>query len=720
MNSSKKKRIAIIYLSALGLVGVGIYPTLNCMSELRNDFNKVQSRDEAVLALKEKLDGQFPETNSAISNILTPICREREPLTDALPFLAFAGILAILGFIPILGKKGAEKDDPFQEEVRVPRTHVGRQHLNTQQIAAINVDGAFEIDIPDDERPPDDSGKNTLMALVEKQRKISSVGAENQKKTQSRNFTPSGFEESSTIFVDPEIRADTPTRFGDLEDAIIAAQKMMIGDPKGVQVRVLPGVYQCSIEIPPNVAVVNHRMPNFPSLRDGLLWVSTLELDDPQRVTILADPEKPYGVKFVRGSRHGIFGCHIIGRGKKGQCGILIERSESVDIVNCVIEQFAYSGLRIEEGGSEFPKLRVSIGGTMIRSNESNLGGAIFSRTSSVAIKSSVIKTNRAFQGGGLYISGVKRPFLLDAVRFEKNVAFDPKKQTLNPNISLQEWEKQRGMGGAIFAIKSKLKVSDLECIENLGEGAGGAIALLHSRMTMNNGAYKSRIERNRSQFGGGVFAVGVMGKESLLKAERTSFLSNICKGFGGAICVLGTAIVQAQECTIEKNQSLKGSGGGVACLLGGSIDLNGGSLSENLAKSAGGGIASLNGRVRIRGLAKITHNHCEGSGGGIFAISDPSPLVETLVKQGALKLPLKIIIEDAQIRYNKCDQVGAGLRLGNLKKQPTMPIDFRIAGKASIRSNESTKGTASDLFVSWAGEILSDDPTEYRKKLLS
>lgn len=712
MNKSKKKWVAIIYFFALGAVGVGIYPTLTCINALRTDFSLSESQDPAVLALKETLTNT--PTNNEINDLVTPICREREPFQNALPWFALAGLLAIGGIIPLLGKR--EDDDDLPAETRsAPRK---RQVLNTKQMAAINVEGAFEIDIGEDSHAGLDSDKNTLMSIVEKQRAITPSDGVHDPRHQF--FVPKGFEESAIIFVDPELKKETPTRFFDLDRALIVAQTMMLANPKGVQVKILPGVYQSSIEVPPNVVIVNQKMPRFSGSREGLLWISKQELDDPNRVTILADPEKPYGVKFIRGAHHGIFGCHIVGRGTKGQCGILIERSETVEIVNCVIEQFSNSGIRIERAGSEFPKIRVKINGSMIHKNQALQGGGVFVLESSVAFESCLLKGNTAQQGGGLFVAGVRRPIVLEAVRFEKNISSDPKKEQIGPDRDLKSWEKQRGLGGAIFGVRTKLRAKDLECIENLAEVGGGAIALFSSGMSIHNDEHKSRIERNKSQLGGGIFIVGTPEKDALLKAEHTTMSSNICKAFGGAICIIGKAIVQAEECKIEKNKSVNASGGGVSCHLGGSIDINGGSLSENHAKFNGGGIASLNGRVRIRGQAKVTHNRAQGSGGGVFAISDPSPLTEALIKQNALQLPLKIIVGDANIRYNKCKKVGSGLRVGNLGKVATMPLDIQIDGKASIRSNESMDGDASDIFGTWAGEILSESVSDYRKKQLS
>lgn len=709
MNKSKKKWVAILYFFALVSVGIGIFPTLTCISTLRSDFSRSQSQDPAVLNLKESLT-KVPTSNE-INDLVTPICRDRAPFQNALPWFVLAGLLAIAGILPMLGKR----EDKIQPDA--PKRSRRPNQKNTAQIAAINVDGDFAIDIAEDSHADLDSDKNTLMSLVEKQQAITSSDVPRNKRY---IFVPVGFEDSAIIFVDPELKEETATHFFDLERALIVAQTMMLANPKGVQVKVYPGIYQCSIEVPPNVVVINPKMPNFSTAREGLLWISKQEFDDPARVTILAEPEKPYAVKFIRGAHHGIFGCHVVGRETPGQCGILIERSQTVEIVNCVVEQFANSGIRIDRAGSEFPKVRVQISGSMIRKNQSFQGGGIFALESSMAIMSSVLKGNSAQQGGGLFVAGVKRPTVLVAVRFEKNVASDPKKEQVGPDRNLATWEKQRGLGGAIFGVRTKLKAKDLECIENLAEVGGGAIALYASGMSINNDAYKSRIERNKSQLGGGILVIGIPEKDALLKAEKATISSNICKAFGGAICILGTAIVQAEECTIEKNKSVNASGGGVSCHLGGSIDINGGTLSENHAKFNGGGIAALNGRIRIRGMAQITHNRALGSGGGVFAISDPTPVTDALVKNNALQLPLKIIVIDAHIRYNKCEKVGSGLRLGNLRKNPTLPIDIQIDGKASIRSNESMNGEASDIFGTWAGEILSDSVDDYRKKHLS
>ncbi len=644
------------------------------------------------------------------NDFVKSLCTERVKVADMMPWFVLAFFLALIGFIPILGRK--EEQAQIKPPKEIDRQPKKDREPKLRKVEAIDVDGSFEIDLTEESHVDLASDSSTLMAVVENQRLLTPSEV-------NVIFIPSGFEDSAIIVVDSGLNKETALRFFDLERAIIAARAMLSKSPKGVQIKIKPGIYKCSIEVPPNIVIVNTKMPNFSNSRDGLLWVSQQELDDIDRVTILADPNKSHAVKFMSGSRQGIFGCHIVGRRTPNQCGIFIERSDSVEIVNCVVEQFTSSGIRIERAGSEFPKIRVEVLGSMIRQNQALQGGGIFVRESTVLIQSSVLKENSARQGGGVYIDGAKRPFVLDAVRFEKNVALDPQKNPAQPDRVLETWEQQTGLGGAIFGLQTKIKAKDLECIENLAEVAGGAISLLSSGMTIIEDNYASRIERNKSHLGAGVFVVGTPEKDALLKAEQTSISSNICRGFGGAFCILGTAIAQLEDCVVEKNQAVNASGGAISCHLGGSVDVRGGSVSENVAALNGGGIAASNGRIRIRGLAKINNNTAHACGGGIFAISEPTKITETLLNTNALQLPLKIIIGEIQIRYNRCEKVGAGLRLGNLTQNPTMPVDIIIDANASIRSNETMKGEASDLFATWAGQTLSDSIKDYRKKLL-
>lgn len=705
------------------MVGVALYPTLRCVDLLQKELANSATEDSAILYLqKQSVQGES-FTKSKMKLVL-PICREREPLSNAAPWLALAGILMLAGFFPLLGRTKMEEKDTYEPPSPMRLAKVVSEKKGPVR-APIHVDGGFEISQEEESEAEKETDAQTLMSYVEgtqpKKRGNSSV----HQGVRIHSAIGSESHEGRTVFfVDPTIKEETNTRFSALDRALFEAQKKILEGAQsdaevnpGVQIQIEPGIYQLSIEIPPNVVLVNHKMPKFKTLKNGLIWVSKQELEDPNRVTILADPRKNYAVKFSRGTGQGIFGCHIIGRGDS-QSGIIIDHADSVEIVNCVIEQFAKTGILIQNSGTQLPNINIAIRGSMVRFNTGEKGGGIFAKMSAFTIESSVIRENIAFQGGGLFIEGSKHLIELTELRFEKNVAKAETKVKANMEHLFGAWKTQQGVGGAIFVVNAKLKIYDLECIDNTAFLIGGGIANLGSKVVVQNTRYTSRIERNRSQVGGGIFVSGDQESPAILKLEKIKIQNNQSKIFGAGIGISGAARVQVHDSIVSKNES-NISGGAFSCHLGGSLDVIGGRISQNISRKNGGAIVSINGRIRLRDRVELRENMTEGSGGCLFAISEDTPSSIELIKRQEMAIPLRIILEDVVIRKNRSGKIGPALRLGNISSVSTVPLKIEIDGKTSIRSNTTHHASSQEIFVTWAGQTLSNDIHEYKDKSL-
>lgn len=546
-------------------------------------------------------------------------------------------------------------------------------------------------------------------------------------------YIPPGLEEAPTLFVDAgaqpigvdqeEQRVNNPEyphQF--LDDALDQAFRMVMKYKSPVMVRVNPGVYQCTLEIPDRVTVVNHRVPSRGTVDQRLSWLrEQSEIDHPDRVTILVPDKEAQGVRVLPGQKQGLIGCYLVGRTGKLQRAIHAQGSKALAIVHCAFEGFSNGAVLLEDCGEDLPGRQVLIVGTFWRGNSSpEAGGALQIRRSVVTIDASVFDSNRARCGGAIALWEGTGPLRMKRSLLHRNRALGD--GTTGTPKTLSHWRDSDGLGGAIYAREAKIRLVDCILDGNDASGGGGAVAGIDSRVVL-RGTESERglCTQNRGRLGAGILLVGSGKKEALLRVEGLEILYNLATCSGGGLAAMGHALVHLEGALIEGNRAdgeERGFGGGVLIFGGAKIQVRETEITANKARGCGGGIAVLNGHLSMVEGTSINRNHSEESGGGLFVASQEDKELAAYMNTPLLKLPLKIKLDGVRISENQSAQSPAGAFFGNQERQSTFPLTLAIRRPDWINENRSAAGRDQNLLVTWSLEEKGNDDTIGRLKL--
>ena len=149
-----------------------------------------------------------------------------------------------------------------------------------------------------------------------------------------------------------------------------------------------------------------------------------------------------------------------------------------------------------------------------------------------------------------------------------------------------------KAKGSLIYTNSGVLNLSNVVLTNNNTSGKGGAIYASVSKLNISN----VTLSGNESQIGGAIY-VSDISSETIL--ENVKILNNIANnGSGGGIYAYGNLIVSGKDTLIDSNTA-ELFGGGIMSKT--SCTLNGGTISNNIAKQSDGG--------GIRCDIKITYN---------------------------------------------------------------------------------------------------------------
>lgn len=560
-------------------------------------------------------------------------------------------------------------------------------------------------------------------------------------------FCPPGFHDKPYIYIDPghvaasdELAGEDPVGnasrpFATLNGGIAMARKLLEEGASGVMLRVMPGVYHTSLELPSKVVICNHQMPLDGTPRDRLTWLTQQTSESEDAVTLLTPANAQCAVRLEPGVQQGIFGCHLVGREAVKQAGIVAVNCRAVALFNCSLERFTGGALRLQDSGTELAGGAVMLLGCRLHRNEAKLGAAIFAERSSVALSDCVVEHNRALTGGAIFSKDSRAPLLLTGTRIAHNRAqLDDAPEIDVDTTPLEEWQNTDGLGGGLYLLNSKLKAVGAAFVENGASVAGGGVAALNSRVVLElDGESPTRFARNRSRLGGGLAVIGWPrrdeGKDkrpdarATVKCADVVFERNQAVIAGGGLFALGIATVQLFAGEVRKNEvsAEDGFGAGGAAWLGGELLVSGTNIAENRAKGHGGGLAAVNAQIALKNEVVIEANLAGGAGGGIFAITTAGPVIRALIDNRQLRIPFAITMEGTQLRNNVAVEQGGGLRGGNMLHVATLPIGFKVAEDVVFQLNrtKSAQDNGDDVWITWASKVKGTDRERPEKLVL-
>ncbi len=275
-------------------------------------------------------------------------------------------------------------------------------------------------------------------------------------------------------------------------------------------------------------------------------------------------------------------------------------------------------------------------GGTLDHNSANGWGGGIIVKTAGNVFSGGTISYNSANSGaGGVCIDG---DTTFDGVTIKNN-------QTAEHGGGIQynsgtsvifksgiiENNSATKLGGGVYVGTGSFSMSGGE-IKNNSSGCGGGI-YAQSAVNISDG----QIYNNKAQYGSGFgLEYTNMGGGLFIKGATLTIT-------GGTIGSTTASSVASQS---SKSNWCSNAGGGIGCGGGATLNLNGGSISYNLAPG-GGGIYSNDStdKLNIKGITINYNTTTEWSGGGVYSYG-------------------VINMTSGEISYNSSATVGGGLMI--------------------------------------------------------
>lgn len=755
MSSTTWQTLARLFflLAAVSLCGVGwtwwtcadqVAANLDTIYDL-DDPSEVAARVALVRASYEAAAQEIPESVDERMGPARNACTKEFPVRDSLPF-GFGSIILLL--VAIMARmqsrqiqaRDIEDRSMARQATRALPAVIAPEPKPLTDVTPVPLDVGIDLDFgaaPADSMDEDDDA--SLMAFVVER------GREQQAKSEDQEFEsthlggffcPPGYEDKPAIYVDPasesardDYEDDTPfnapqSPFKTLDAAVKFASIRTVRDTPGVQIRIAPGIYQSSVVVPNRVALINQRMPIEGTVQQRLQWISELELGDPDRVTILPPSSAEFAVRFSVGTNQGIFGCHLIGREGVAQAGIVGSGAHKLAIFNCHIEGFQKGGVRLDQCGTEVPGNGTRIMACEILQNSAALGGGIYAMKSTLRVTSCLISHNHAHNGGGIWLSQMKSPAIVLDSRLSHNVARGTLPAGSVAEQPLRSWNDTQGTGGGLCAVATAIKITGCEFIENAANVGGGGVAVIGSKCILEAGEeHHVRLHRNKARSGGAVLVCGWQGAEATLKVTDADIQYNECAVVGGAIAAIGLTTVQVRDCEISHNQAQerRSLGGALGALNGAELMSKGVEYRGNRAVGSGGVFGAVNASVRISEGSDMRDNTAGHAGGAVYCITEENREMEGLIGYAGFKLPFVLVMSECVVSSNSADELGGGVRAGNLDSRPTFPLGIKIDATSRVRNNRTKHPNAAgdDLWIVWADQVVASTENRPGPKLL-
>jgi hypothetical protein len=755
MSSTKWRTLAnvLFVLGFASTAGVG-WAWWSCTDTLVQVMDSVPDLDDhrAMAERVRYAQSAFEASGQSVPteiNDRTPMatqaCGAAFPISESLPFLTLFIIFLLGGVVARNHSKHIEEDE-LEEHGKA--RHASRTASSValrepepeplKPVTSIAID--VGIDLKTGESPAEDAddGADSLMSFVVERARAQGADSDGEIVGSDIGgfFCPPGYEDRKAIYVDPSSEAarddytdDTPFNapqypFKSLDGAMKFAAMRIVRDIPGMQVRLAPGVYQSSVAIPDRVVLVNHRMPIEGTLTQRLKWITDLELNDPARVTILPPATSEFAIRFGAGVNQGIFGCHLVGREGVAQAGIVGAAAHRLAIFNCHIEGFRRGGIRLDQCGTEVPGNGTRVMACGVLQNAASEGGGIHATKSVIRITTCMISGNRARNGGGLWLSQMKAPVIINDSRFSHNLAKGPELEEALGDLALNEWARLQGTGGAVMMFGGTMKIVGSEFVDNTATLGGGGLAILGGKAVLEGTAeHAVRFVRNKARAGAGFLVCGWPGAEATLKLTKGDLQHNISEVIGGAGAALGLSTVQVSAAKVSNNQATDRTsvGGGFGAMNGAEFITKEVEFRANICVGSGGALGAVNASLRLGEGTDLRDNSASHAGGGIYIITESHEEIAGLIGQGRIKIPFVLVMKDCVVSSNSADDLGAGLRAGNAASEATFALGIRMEGASRIRNNRTKHPNAAgdDVWVVWIDDVVASTENRPGPKLL-
>lgn len=614
-----------------------------------------------------------------------------------------------------------------------------RSDAEVPEVIEVDEDLEFGEDLRDDDKYDD---ADTLMAfLQEAQREKEQVPEERPARSERPElkglYYPPGLEEAAVLYLDGSVEA-TPVSDGsrrvnnpdlphvEVDAALRHAFQLVLDKGEPVVVRVMPGVYQAALEIPDRVVVVNHRLPADATVDQRLGWLrEQSQVDHPDRVTFLTPSHNDVAVRALPGQKQGIFGCYLVGRKGVAQTGLKSKNNAALAVVHCAFESFSRSGAIVEESGEDLPGRRVQFVGCLWRGNAApERGGGLSIQGGAVSIEASIFDSNTAPRGGAIAAVDTLKPVRLERSLLQRNRALTDKTPGSVEALDLVDWQKVRGLGGALLVSGGLCRVVDTIFDGNDAAIGGGALASLGARVVLKStGRERGICSENRARAGGALLAVGWPEQAAMIRASEWSINNNLGISVGGGAAALGRAVLTFDGGVVRGNRATgekRGFGGGIAAWRGAKVRATEFEVTSNQASGDGGGLAVLNGFLKLEEGCSVNRNRAQGEGGGVMVITLPDKDLERRIGQTGFTLPFKVKFDGVRITDNVSRGSGGGLRAGNMSQSPTFSVSILVRRPDWICENRGGQAVpdAQDIWISWAGRHRTRDGVKRQVKL--
>jgi predicted outer membrane repeat protein len=303
--------------------------------------------------------------------------------------------------------------------------------------------------------------------------------------------------------------------------------------------------------------------------------ITVRSIDGPQVTWIRGIRSNQHTVSYNPGKKHRVLQGFRVSGGKKG--GMRIEGNGAV--INCQIVNNEGPGIEIR-GGTP------GIYNTTINSNRASNGGGIFIERATVTIIGSTIRRNRASSyGGGIFagsatvnlVSSAIQENQKDGIKLDKSQAYIQKSKIIN---------NRDGRAGGIAMYDSRLIMLRSVISENSGRSGGAIYSQGNSKLTMTNCTFANNV----GGMVGGIRVDSSKGYDSVI--ANCTVVSNAAEssdsratggisfmGTGGQLQVINSIVGwnTAQKSSNQSHRDLYKAGSGALTLDYSCVDYAGG-----------------------------------------------------------------------------------------------------------------------------------------------
>jgi uncharacterized repeat protein (TIGR01451 family) len=271
--------------------------------------------------------------------------------------------------------------------------------------------------------------------------------------------------------------------------------------------------------------------------------------------------------------------------------------------------------------------LQLNLGRVISNSaSTSSYGGGMYIQQGRATLSNTLVVSNLARLGGGMYIKGVSTTLHISGGKVANNSAsaYGGGLYIYQGSATLSRMKiisNSASRGGGVFVWNSNATISDVEVVSNFASYGGGVYVCYGSAKLT-----ETQIMSNSAEYGGGVYVRFGSAKLHMNGGRISSNLASGSYADGGGLFISeGSAILSGTQIA---HNSATDTGGGMNVYQG-SATLTGTQMVRNSASDTGGGIYVSYGSVELS-KARMVHNSAFNSGGALYLRSSIGAITAT------------------------------------------------------------------------------------------